>query len=117
MLTSIFLCCLLRISITLAAAAAPPLQQPDIEQRAAMQEKVQSFVQSLDLVPSQNLSLISSIESAQNGDSITLHNLHLACQVAQASLGPSSVESNSVNLTEVDANWSVFPLLYHIANC
>ena len=108
MLGSILLFHLLRIGITLAAA---PLEEP-----ATMEDKVHSFVQSLRLVPSEHQSLISQLKSAQNGNSDTTVNVDLACRVAQACLGPGSVERKPVNQTEVDANWSVIPQYLELPN-
>ena len=67
-----------------------------------MQGKIQTFVESLQLVPSQNQALISQFESAQTGNGSTT--IDLACQVARACLGPDSVATNHVKRTEVDAN-------------
>lgn len=75
-----------------------------------MQDNIQAFVQYLQLVPSQNQSLISKLENAQNGNgSTTLDEIDLACHVAQACLGSGSVVTKSMNQTEAHANWSVIP--------
>ena len=109
MLGSILIFYLLRAGITFAAAP--------LEVQATMQDKVHSFVQSLQLVPSQNQSLISQLESAQNSNGrTTASGIDLACQVAQACLGPGSVETKPVNQTKVDANWSVIPQYSELPN-
>ena len=102
MFAPLWICGLLRFAAAAAAAASPP-QQIDIVERTVVQSKIQAFVQSLQLVPSQNQSLISRLEG-----STAVSSIHLACEVAQLSLGAGGVEaSNSVNLTEVEVNWSV----------
>ena len=76
-----------------------------------MSDKVQTFVLSLQLVPSQHEELITQLEDAQNDNgTTTASKIQLACQVARASLGSGSVETKPVNHSEVDANWSVIPL-------
>ena len=99
---------LLSFSTVFATESLP--HQVDLGERAAMQDKIQTLVQSLELVPSQHLTLISRLESAQNNNGITsLTQIDLACQIARASLGSDSVASKPVNQTEADANWSVIP--------
>lgn len=99
---------LLSFSTVFATESLP--HQVDLEERAAMQDKIQTLVQSLELVPSQHLTLISRLENAQNNNGITtLTQIDLACQIARASLGSDSVASKPVNQTEADANWSVIP--------
>ena len=77
-----------------------------------MQSKIQQFVQSLQLVPDQNQSLISNLERFQTKNGSTMSSdIDLACEVAQACLEVGSVETKPVNPTEADANWLVVPLL------
>ena len=99
---------LLRFSTTFATDIPP--HQFDLDERATMQgqDKIQTFIQSLQLVPSQHQDLISQLESSQtvNGNTNS-SGVDLACQVARASLGSNSVATKPVNQTEADANWSV----------
>lgn len=82
-----------------------------------MQDKIQSFLHSLQLVPSQHTDLITRLESAQNGNGSTIFSdIGLACHVAQVSLGSGSVEAKPVNQTEADLNWSVIPQCSELPN-
>ena len=72
-----------------------------------MQGNIQAFVQSLQLPSTQAPALISNLEAAHNGSEPTSSPVELACKAAQVCLGSGSVETTPVNLTEVDANWSV----------
>lgn len=81
-----------------------------------MQDEIQSFLKSLQLVPSQNQSLRRKIANTKNEDGSTLFiEIDLAFQVAQACLGSGSVRKKSVDQTEADVNWSISVL--QIAKC
>lgn len=115
MWTFVFFFYLLNIGTTFAAVS--PLDQSRLEEQVTMQDNILSFVQSLQLVPSQNLYLINQLESYRKGNgSTTVSEIDLACQVAQACLGPGSVETGSVNQTDADANWSVIPHCSELLN-
>ena len=105
------------LSFTTIFATEPYSPQAELEERANMQEKVQTFIQSLQLVPSQHVSLISQLEKAQiDNGSTASSNTNLACQVARACLGPGSVATKPVNETEADANWLVIPYYFQVPN-
>ena len=78
-----------------------------------MQGQIPTFLESLQLVPSQHQDLISQLESAQTVSCNTnFSGVGLACRGARASLGSESVATKPANQTEADAKWLVVISLY-----
>ena len=106
MLANALIIHLLRFSTTFATGIPP--QNFDLDERATMQGQIPTFLESLQLVPSQHQDLISQLESAQTVSCNTnFSGVGLACRGARASLGSESVATKPANQTEADANWLV----------
>ncbi|KAI4122337.1 MAG: hypothetical protein LQ338_005876 [Usnochroma carphineum] len=103
--------CLFSLSIAVATSASSA--QVNTQTMAVMHNKLEAFIQSLPLPPSQAQFLTSKLSADSNLDAFLNGKDHkssalafLACLSAQACLGPESVEVTPVDQTEVDANWS-----------
>ena len=105
-------CLLLCVATTFASLNYP--HQLGARKRATMQDKVEAFVESLNLPSSQANALTSKLEGDSNLGSYLAGKpylesglVSLACLTAQLCFGSSSVETSPVNQTTVDGNWSV----------
>ena len=96
---------LLCLSTTFATDLTPP--QSDLDKRATMQDNIQTLIQSLQLMPSQQQDLIRQLESAQRANgNIKLSGVDLTCQVARATLESDSVVATKpMKQTDSDGNW------------
>ncbi len=102
-----FLCCCFSIIGSALTASPPPTN------RVLVQSKLQPFVNSLALPPTQAQSLSNKLVQDSNlgaflsgKDYQSSLLLVVACLSIQASLGAESVDTIPINQTETEANWS-----------